>query len=127
MSRTLLLAAAVVFLVPGVHFAQAPTTVKIAGVVGGSKLAVTATNNGGKFTGGGTLTAANGQSYKLTVQSGAILQGHYVRLQGVITAGTSSINFTLYGDRNTGGILFTYVGASGVLIKQSTTGTVVFQ
>lgn len=126
MARYLLVVIGVLWAIPQDVQAQ---TVQISGTVGGSKLVVSAANAGGGFSGGGKLTAPNGQFYYVKVQSGAIIQGRYVSLQGVILApsGAPFTSFVINADQTSGGILFMYTGASGTLVKQFTTGTVVIQ
>lgn len=130
MSRNALFAAAAVvaavLMVP--NLAHAQSSVQVTGVVGGSQLFVTAKVQGGSITGAGKLTAPTGQFYYLKVQSGEILQGHYVRMQGSLLTSTGVVvsSFSLIGDSNTGGIVFSYTGRTGT-VTQKATGSVVIQ
>lgn len=128
MSRTFLLVAAAVVVLPGMTQAQAPRYIQVTGVVGGSQLNVKAVNLGGNYAGLGTLTAPTGQVYNLKVMSGQVQLDRYVSLQGAILGpnGQPVTSFTLNADRISGGIVFTYTGAGGTLVRQTTTGTVLF-
>ncbi len=126
MSRLAFLSTAIVFLVLSAVVAQESQTIEFTGIVDGSTLKVKAVRQGDKFTGTGTLTAANGASYEMAVKTGSV-RGDDIQLQGTIgPAGAAArISFTLLGNVSTKAIEFSYVGSSGKLITQTAKGAVV--
>jgi hypothetical protein len=106
----------------------APTKLLIAGVLGGSQLLMSVDMNSGIFSGGGTYTAPNGQSYVVTVKSGT-RNGSSARIQGIIglPGNSTGIAFTLDVDAVTGGIQLSYKGSKGAMVKLTTIGAVMFQ
>ena len=121
---------AIVFAMAFAPFAQAqdPKTLKVSGVLGGAQLTLKALLKGEKFTGDGKLTAATGQGYEIAVKSGA-LKDRQVRLEGTLgpRERPAFTSFVLIGNLATGEIEFSYTGAQGTPIKQSTKGTVAWE